>query len=119
MLRVVDATKGYVPFPLPATSFSIVPGTMPLIVDESPVEERDAVYKVSAEKAGKNDDRDGGGRCGRQERGRRRWAGTRGRRRWAGTRGRRRCGGHQVGRCEDAGSPAQTTEEVTSERRPR
>lgn len=54
--RIVDATKDYLPFPLPATSFRFVPGVVPLIVDESPVEDHDAVYKVSAEKAGKNDD---------------------------------------------------------------
>lgn len=55
---IVDATKDYLPFPLPATSFRFVPGVVPLIVDESPVEDNDAVYKVSAEKAGKNDDRE-------------------------------------------------------------
>lgn len=53
-----DATQDYPPFPLPATSFRFVAGVVPLIVDESPVEEHDAVYEVSAEKAGKNDDRE-------------------------------------------------------------
>jgi hypothetical protein len=55
---IVDATEGYLPVPLPATSFEFVPGVLPLIVDESPVEEHDAVYKVSVEKAEKNDDRE-------------------------------------------------------------
>ena len=48
---VVDATKGYLAFPLPATSFGFVPGVVPLIVDESPVEDEDAVVSVSAEQA--------------------------------------------------------------------
>jgi hypothetical protein len=38
--RIVDATgtNGYEPIPLPATSFQFVPGVLPLIVEESPVE---------------------------------------------------------------------------------
>jgi hypothetical protein len=55
---IVDATEDYLPFPLPATSFRFVPGVVPLIVDESPVEVHDAVYKVSVEKAGTNNDRE-------------------------------------------------------------
>jgi uncharacterized protein YegP (UPF0339 family) len=54
--EIVDATKDYLPSPLPETSFELVPGVVPLIVDESPVEEHDAVYQVSAEEAGRNDD---------------------------------------------------------------
>jgi hypothetical protein len=55
---IVDATRGCVPFPLPATSFRFVRGVVPLIVDESPQEEHDAVFAVSAAKAGKNHDRE-------------------------------------------------------------
>lgn len=59
---IVDTTKDYVPFPLPATSFRFVHGVIPLVVDESPVEspveEPDADHEVSAEKTGSNDDRE-------------------------------------------------------------
>jgi hypothetical protein len=53
---IVDTTKGYPRFALPAKSFKLVP-CVPLIVDEFPVEAYDTSYKVSAEDAGKNDDR--------------------------------------------------------------
>jgi hypothetical protein len=39
---IVDATNDYQTFPLPASSFRFVPGVVPLIVDESPVEDDDA-----------------------------------------------------------------------------
>jgi hypothetical protein len=39
---VVDATNDHPPFPLPDSSFRFLPGVVPLIVDESPVEEDDA-----------------------------------------------------------------------------
>jgi hypothetical protein len=55
---IVDATEGYLPFSLPATSFKFVRGVVPLLVDESPGDEHDAVFAVSAEKAGKNHDRE-------------------------------------------------------------
>jgi len=60
---IVDTTQDYVPFPLPATSFRFVRGVVPLIVDESPRDEHDAgfhnaVFAVSAERAGKNHDRE-------------------------------------------------------------
>jgi hypothetical protein len=55
---IVDATKEYLPFPLPETSFEFVSGVVPLIVDEWPVEEHEAVYKVRAKKAERNDDRE-------------------------------------------------------------
>lgn len=58
---VVDAVKDCAPFPLPATSFRFVPGVVPLIVDESPVEEHDVVCTVIADEAGENDDRDAAG----------------------------------------------------------
>ena len=32
---VYDATKGSAPFPLPAAAFRLVPGVVPLIVDDS------------------------------------------------------------------------------------
>ena len=44
---VFDATEDYAPIPLPATRFALVPGVVPLIVDESPLEDHDAVYTVS------------------------------------------------------------------------
>jgi hypothetical protein len=55
---IVDATKEFLPFPLPATSFKFVPGVVPLIVDESPTEEHDVVFGVSAVRADENDDRE-------------------------------------------------------------
>jgi hypothetical protein len=55
---IADATEGYLPFPLPATSFRFVRHVVPLIVDESPRDEHDLVFAVSAEKAGKNHDRE-------------------------------------------------------------
>jgi hypothetical protein len=55
---IVDATTDYLPFPLPETSFRFLPGVVPLIVDESPVDEHHVFYKVSAEKAGKKQDRE-------------------------------------------------------------
>jgi hypothetical protein len=57
---IVDTTQGYLPFPLPATSFRFVTGVVPLIVDESPSDDHRAVFAVSAEKAGKNHDRAAG-----------------------------------------------------------
>jgi uncharacterized protein YegP (UPF0339 family) len=62
-----DATEDYLPSPLPATSFEFVPGVLPLIVDESPVEEHDAVYKVSVEKAEKDDDREAAAAAQKEE----------------------------------------------------
>jgi len=53
---VVDATKGYLPFPLPATSFAFVPDVVPLVVDESPVEDDEAVFRVRAATARKDDE---------------------------------------------------------------
>jgi hypothetical protein len=53
---IVDATREFLPFPLPVTSFKFVPGVVPLIVDESPVEEHEAVCEVSAERAEEEDD---------------------------------------------------------------
>jgi hypothetical protein len=53
---IVDATKGPRRFPLPVRSFKFVPGVVPLIVDESPVEEHEVVFEVSAEEAEENDD---------------------------------------------------------------
>jgi hypothetical protein len=56
--RIDDTTEGDLPFPLPAKSFKIDHDTLPLILDESPVEAPDAVSKVRAKKEGKNDDRE-------------------------------------------------------------
>lgn len=39
---VVDTTDEYQPFPLPDSSFRFVPGVVPLVVDELPVEDDDA-----------------------------------------------------------------------------
>jgi hypothetical protein len=50
---VFDATEDYAPISLPATRFALVPGVVPLIVDESPLEDHDAVYKVSRGKGRK------------------------------------------------------------------
>jgi hypothetical protein len=55
---IADTTEGDLPLPLPAKSFKIDHDTLPLILDESPVEAPDAVYKVRAKKEGKNDDRE-------------------------------------------------------------
>jgi hypothetical protein len=62
--RVVDVTKNDLPFPLPATSFRFVRGVVPLIVDESPVEEADAVFRVSA---GPNNDREAAAAAEKEE----------------------------------------------------
>lgn len=55
---VVDATKDYGPVRLRATSFESVPGVVPLIVGDSPLELHDGVYKVLGRKAKKHHDRD-------------------------------------------------------------
>jgi hypothetical protein len=57
---IFDATKDYLPFPLPVTRFRFVPGVVPLIVDESPVEEEPvaAFGWVSAGEAAEEDEED-------------------------------------------------------------
>jgi len=54
---VFDATKGYAPFPLPTTSFKLVPGVVPLIVDESPLDD-DGVYTVRRARRRKDEERE-------------------------------------------------------------
>jgi hypothetical protein len=56
--RVFDATKGYAPFPLPATGFRLVPGVVPLIVDDSPLDPDDAVFTVRSAKGRKDEERE-------------------------------------------------------------
>jgi hypothetical protein len=56
---IVDVTKGRRPFPLPVRSFKLVRGVVPLIVDESPVEERHAVNELRVENAAELEDQEG------------------------------------------------------------
>jgi hypothetical protein len=55
---VFDTTKGHRPFPLPVTSFRFVPGVVPLIVEESPIEDDEPFLEVRVGRASETADQE-------------------------------------------------------------